>query len=171
MRSTGLLRVKVPPENWFVPLGSNRSGGGGNAAVGASGVEGSGLHHRLEFEDAVAEWKHPTIGAISNPYIACGDKSLRSKDILSSRALGGRQPVSAAQRSHLMKASQFGRKAGSQTTWFQNYEAFLHYFNLRKAIPFRRVSRENESRRLATTPFRLKSKGRTGICLRAAGSG
>jgi hypothetical protein len=40
VRSTGLLRVKVPPENWFVPLGSNRSGGGGNKAVGASGVEG-----------------------------------------------------------------------------------------------------------------------------------
>ena len=31
-------RVKVPPENWFVPLGSNRSDGGGNKAVGASGV-------------------------------------------------------------------------------------------------------------------------------------
>jgi hypothetical protein len=38
--SAGPLRVKVPPENWFVPLGSNRSGGGGNKAVGASGVEG-----------------------------------------------------------------------------------------------------------------------------------
>jgi hypothetical protein len=80
VKSVGPLRVRVPPENWFVPLGSNRSGGGGNAAVGASGVEGSGLHHRLEFEDAVAEWKHPTIGAISNLHIACGDKSLRSKD-------------------------------------------------------------------------------------------
>jgi len=33
-------RVKVPPGNWFAPPGSNRSGGGGNEAVGASGVEG-----------------------------------------------------------------------------------------------------------------------------------
>jgi hypothetical protein len=41
VKSAGSLRVKVPPENWFVPLGSNRSGGGGNKAVGASGVEGS----------------------------------------------------------------------------------------------------------------------------------
>jgi hypothetical protein len=41
VKSAGPLRVKVPrPENWFVPLGSNRSGGGGNKAVGASGVEG-----------------------------------------------------------------------------------------------------------------------------------
>jgi hypothetical protein len=40
VKSAGPLRVKVPPETWFVPLGSNRSGGGGNKAVGASGVEG-----------------------------------------------------------------------------------------------------------------------------------
>jgi response regulator RpfG family c-di-GMP phosphodiesterase len=38
--SAGPQRVKLPPENWFVPLGSNRSGGGDNEAVGASGVEG-----------------------------------------------------------------------------------------------------------------------------------
>ena len=38
--SADQLRVKVPPENWFAPLGSNRSGGRGNEAVGASGVEG-----------------------------------------------------------------------------------------------------------------------------------
>jgi protein-L-isoaspartate O-methyltransferase len=29
VRSAGPLRVKVPAENWFVPLGSNRSGGRG----------------------------------------------------------------------------------------------------------------------------------------------
>jgi len=40
VKSAGPLRVKVPPGNWFVPPGSNRSGGGGNKAVGASGVEG-----------------------------------------------------------------------------------------------------------------------------------
>ena len=40
VKSAGLLRVQVPPESWFAPLGSNRSGGGGNKAVGASGVEG-----------------------------------------------------------------------------------------------------------------------------------
>jgi hypothetical protein len=40
VKSADQLRVKVPPENWFAPLGSNRSGGRGNEAVGASGVEG-----------------------------------------------------------------------------------------------------------------------------------
>jgi hypothetical protein len=40
VKRAGPLRVKVPPGNWFVPPGSNRSGGGGNKAVGASGVEG-----------------------------------------------------------------------------------------------------------------------------------
>ncbi len=29
-----------PPGNWIAPPGNNRSGGGGNKAVGASGVEG-----------------------------------------------------------------------------------------------------------------------------------
>ena len=40
VKSAGLLRVQVPPESWFAPLGSNRSGGGGNETAGASGVEG-----------------------------------------------------------------------------------------------------------------------------------
>jgi len=40
VRSADQLRVQVPPENWFAPLGSNRSGGQGNEAIGASGVEG-----------------------------------------------------------------------------------------------------------------------------------
>jgi len=31
---------KVPPGNWFVPPGSNRSDVGGNKDVEASGVEG-----------------------------------------------------------------------------------------------------------------------------------
>jgi len=33
-------RLYPDPENWFAPLGSSRSGGRGNEAVGASGVEG-----------------------------------------------------------------------------------------------------------------------------------
>jgi hypothetical protein len=32
--------MKGPPGNWIAPPGSNRSSGGGNKAVGASGVEG-----------------------------------------------------------------------------------------------------------------------------------
>ena len=40
MKGAGLLRVEVPPGNWFAPAGSNRSGGEGNEAAGASGVEG-----------------------------------------------------------------------------------------------------------------------------------
>ena len=40
VKGAGSLRVKVPPGNWFAPPGSNRSGGGGNEAVGASGVKG-----------------------------------------------------------------------------------------------------------------------------------
>ena len=40
MKGAGSLRVKLPPGNWFAPPGSNRSGGEGNEAVGASGVEG-----------------------------------------------------------------------------------------------------------------------------------
>jgi serine/threonine protein kinase len=35
-----LQRVKLPPGNWFAPPGSNRSGSGGNEAVGALDVEG-----------------------------------------------------------------------------------------------------------------------------------
>ena len=31
---------EIPSGNWFVPLGSNRSSGGGNAAAEAFGVEG-----------------------------------------------------------------------------------------------------------------------------------
>src|ERR1039458_9242677 len=33
-------KVKVPPGNWFVPPGSNRSGDGGNEVVGAFDVKG-----------------------------------------------------------------------------------------------------------------------------------
>ena len=33
--------VRVPPGNWFVPPGSNRSSGGGNKAAEASGGRGS----------------------------------------------------------------------------------------------------------------------------------
>jgi hypothetical protein len=40
VKGAGSLRVKVPPGNWFAPPGSNRSGGEGNEAVGAFGVEG-----------------------------------------------------------------------------------------------------------------------------------
>ena len=36
----GLQRVQLPPGNWFAPPGSNRSGSGGNEAVGAFDVEG-----------------------------------------------------------------------------------------------------------------------------------
>jgi hypothetical protein len=36
----GQQRVQVPPGNWMVPPGSNRSGGGDNEAVGAFGIEG-----------------------------------------------------------------------------------------------------------------------------------
>jgi PAS domain S-box-containing protein len=40
VESAGPLQVQVLPGSWFVPPGSNRSGGGGNKAVGASGAEG-----------------------------------------------------------------------------------------------------------------------------------
>ena len=40
VKGAGSLWVKVPPGNCFAPPGSNRSGGEGNEAVGASGVEG-----------------------------------------------------------------------------------------------------------------------------------
>jgi hypothetical protein len=36
----GLQRVQLPPGNWFAPPGSNRSGSGGNEAVGAFDGEG-----------------------------------------------------------------------------------------------------------------------------------
>ena len=36
-------RVQLSPGNWFAPSGSNRSGSGGNEAVGAIGVEGRWL--------------------------------------------------------------------------------------------------------------------------------
>src|SRR5712691_3851492 len=36
---------KDPPGNWIAPPGSNRSGGGGNKAAGASGVEGRIRRH------------------------------------------------------------------------------------------------------------------------------
>ena len=39
-KGAGVLRVRVPPGNWVAPAGSNRSGGGGNEAAGASGVKG-----------------------------------------------------------------------------------------------------------------------------------
>ena len=32
--------LKFPPGNWIAPPGSNRSGGGGDEAAGASDVEG-----------------------------------------------------------------------------------------------------------------------------------
>src|ERR1700674_4345229 len=40
VKGAGLQRVQLPPGNWFAPPGSNRSGSGGNEAVGAFGVEG-----------------------------------------------------------------------------------------------------------------------------------
>ena len=40
MKGVDLQWVRVPPGNWFAPPGSNRSGGRGNEAVGAFGVEG-----------------------------------------------------------------------------------------------------------------------------------
>jgi hypothetical protein len=37
----GAFQWKIdPPGNWFVPPGNNRSGGGGNKAVGAFDVKG-----------------------------------------------------------------------------------------------------------------------------------
>ena len=35
VKGAGLQRVQLPPGNWFAPPGSNRSGSGGNEAVGA----------------------------------------------------------------------------------------------------------------------------------------
>ena len=35
VKGTGQQTVQVPPGNWIAPPGSNRSGGGGNEAVGA----------------------------------------------------------------------------------------------------------------------------------------
>src|SRR5258708_40177705 len=40
VKGTGPQREKDPPGNWIAPPGSNGSGGGGNKAAGASGVEG-----------------------------------------------------------------------------------------------------------------------------------
>jgi len=40
VKGAGLQRVQLPPGNWFAPPGSNRSGSGGNKAVGAFDVEG-----------------------------------------------------------------------------------------------------------------------------------
>jgi hypothetical protein len=40
VKGAGLQRVQLPPGNWFAPCGNNRSGGGGNEAVGAFDVEG-----------------------------------------------------------------------------------------------------------------------------------
>ena len=40
VKGTGPQRGRNPPGNWIAPPGSNRSGGGGNKAAGASGVEG-----------------------------------------------------------------------------------------------------------------------------------
>jgi hypothetical protein len=40
VKGAGLQRVQLPPGNWFAPPGSNRSGSGGNEAVGAFDVEG-----------------------------------------------------------------------------------------------------------------------------------
>jgi hypothetical protein len=39
-KGAGPQRVEVPPGNWFVPPGSNRSSGGGNEAAGAFGEKG-----------------------------------------------------------------------------------------------------------------------------------
>ncbi len=40
VKGAGPQREIDPPGNWIAPPGSNRSGGGGNKAVGASGEEG-----------------------------------------------------------------------------------------------------------------------------------
>ena len=40
MKGAGLQWVQLPPGNWFAPPGSNQSGGEGNEAVEAFGVEG-----------------------------------------------------------------------------------------------------------------------------------
>ena len=40
VKGAGLQRVQLPPGNWFAPPGSNRSGSGGNEAVGAFDVKG-----------------------------------------------------------------------------------------------------------------------------------
>ena len=40
VKGVGQQWVQVPPGNWIAPPGSNRSGGRGNEAVGAFGVEG-----------------------------------------------------------------------------------------------------------------------------------
>jgi hypothetical protein len=39
-KGAGLQRVQLPPGNWFAPPDSNRSGSGGNEAVGAFDGEG-----------------------------------------------------------------------------------------------------------------------------------
>ena len=40
VKGVGLQWVQFPPGNWVAPAGSNRSGGGGNEAVGAFGETG-----------------------------------------------------------------------------------------------------------------------------------
>ena len=40
VKGAGPQWVKIPPGNWFVPPGSNRSSGGGNEAAEAFGGEG-----------------------------------------------------------------------------------------------------------------------------------
>jgi hypothetical protein len=40
VKGAGQQWVQVPPGNWIVPPGSNRSDGRGDEAVGAFGVEG-----------------------------------------------------------------------------------------------------------------------------------
>jgi hypothetical protein len=40
VKGAGQQWVRVPPGNWIAPPGSNRSGGRGDEAVGAFGVEG-----------------------------------------------------------------------------------------------------------------------------------
>jgi hypothetical protein len=40
VKGAGPQRDEDPPGNWIAPPGSNRSGGGDNKTVGASGVEG-----------------------------------------------------------------------------------------------------------------------------------
>ena len=40
VKGAGLQRVQLPPGNWFVPPGSNRSGGEGNEATGAFDEKG-----------------------------------------------------------------------------------------------------------------------------------
>src|SRR3954471_16875037 len=66
-KGAGLPWVQSPPGNWVAPAGSNRSGGGGNEAAGATDAKGQRVAPRAGRPQRVVNAEQAPKAVMSEP--------------------------------------------------------------------------------------------------------